>query len=144
MSYPDPDQPEDRTPAPPGGWIPLPEPAPPLGPQGPEPGGPYGYGQPAHGIPPRASVPLVHKPKSNLLSAILVTLLCCLPFGIVAIVYAAQVDTKWHAGDWHGAERASRAAKNWALAGVVCGILFSIVYVMIVLASGTSTTTTRY
>lgn len=34
-----------------------------------------------------------------LVQAILVTLCCCLPFGIVSIVYAAQVNTKVKAGD---------------------------------------------
>jgi hypothetical protein len=76
--------------------------------------------------------------------AIAVTLLCCLPFGIVAIVYAAQVDSKWNLGDWHGAERASRSAKNWAMAGVVCGIVLTVVYALIVVAAGPKATTTRY
>ena len=35
-----------------------------------------------------------------LVQAILTTLFCCLPFGIVAIVYAAQVNTKIEAGDY--------------------------------------------
>jgi len=35
--------------------------------------------------------------------AILCTLFCCLPFGIVAIVFAAQVDGKLAAGDYNGA-----------------------------------------
>jgi hypothetical protein len=80
----------------------------------------------------RASVPLGYKPKSNLVYAILVTLFCCMPFGIVAIVYAAQVDTKWNVGDWRGAERASRAAKNWALAGVVGGLIGTLLYIFVI------------
>jgi len=87
--------------------------------------------------------PLANKPKSNLVYAILVTLFCCLPFGIVAIVYAAQVDAKWNAGDWHGAERSARSAKNWALVGVVSGLLFSVIYVLIVAGSTGKTTTGR-
>ena len=71
------------------------------------------------------------------------TLFCCLPFGIVAIVYAAQVDSKWNGGDWHGADRASRSAKNWALVGVVSGLIFSFIYVLIV-ASSTKGTVRRY
>ena len=45
--------------------------------------------------------------------AIVVTLFCCLPFGIVAIVYAAQVNGKLHSGDFEGAKRSSQAAKLW-------------------------------
>ena len=38
-----------------------------------------------------------------LVQAILVTVFCCLPFGIPAIVFAAQVNSKVAAGDIHGA-----------------------------------------
>ena len=36
------------------------------------------------------------------------TLLCCLPAGIVSIVFAAQVDGKWNSGDYAGARRRPR------------------------------------
>ncbi|MGH8109014.1 MAG: CD225/dispanin family protein [Arenimonas sp.] len=46
--------------------------------------------------------------------AILATLLCCIPGGIVAIVYAAQVDGKLAAGDYQGALESSNNAKLWS------------------------------
>ena len=51
--------------------------------------------------------------------AILTTLFCCLPLGIVSIVYAAQVDGKRAAGDIAGARIASDKARFWALASAV-------------------------
>jgi Interferon-induced transmembrane protein len=48
--------------------------------------------------------------------AILTTLFCCLPLGIVSIVYAAQVDGKRAAGDIEGARTASQKAGFWAIA----------------------------
>jgi hypothetical protein len=107
---------------------------------------PYARGGSGYATPGAAygRAPLVNKPKSNLVMAILVTLFCCLPFGIVAIVYAAQVDSKWNVGDWHGAQRASQSAKNWATASVVCGIVFSVLYVLFMMSLGTTTTTTGY
>ena len=48
-----------------------------------------------------------------LAQAIIVTLLCCLPLGIPAIVFAAQVNGKIQAGDIPGAMQASRRAKMW-------------------------------
>lgn len=48
-----------------------------------------------------------------LVQAILVTIFCCLPFGIVSIVYAAQVNAKLDAGDVPGAMQASNNAKIW-------------------------------
>jgi hypothetical protein len=47
--------------------------------------------------------------------AILSTLFCCLPLGVVSIVYASQVDGKRAAGDVAGAQEASRKAGLWAL-----------------------------
>ena len=49
-----------------------------------------------------------------LVQAILVTLFCCLPFGIVAIVYAAQVNGRVQAGDTQGAISASQSVKMWS------------------------------
>ena len=51
---------------------------------------------------------------NHLVWAILVTIFCCLPFGIVSIVYAAQVNGKVAAGDIVGAREASQKAKIWA------------------------------
>lgn len=63
-----------------------------------------------------------------LVQAILVTLFCCLPFGIVSIVYAAQVNGKEQAGDLAGARQASRLAKKWVWAGFLSGFVFMLLY----------------
>ena len=55
--------------------------------------------------------------------AILVTIFCCLPFGIVSIVYAAQVNGKVAAGDIDGARDASEKAKTWAWVALGFGLL---------------------
>ncbi len=49
-----------------------------------------------------------------LVQAILVTIFCCQPFGIVSIVFAAQVNGKLESGDIEAARRTSRSAKIWA------------------------------
>lgn len=53
-------------------------------------------------------------PPNHLVWAILATLFCCLPGGIVAIVYAAQVESKFNAGDLAGAQSASDNARLWS------------------------------
>ena len=50
---------------------------------------------------------------THLAGAILSTLLCCLPLGIVSIVYAARVPGLVAAGDVAGARQASRSAAQW-------------------------------
>ncbi len=65
---------------------------------------------------------------NHLAQAILVTLLCCLPFGIVAIVYASQVNGRLQAGDIRGAIDASGKASTWVWVSFGAGLLVSIGY----------------
>lgn len=58
---------------------------------------------------------------NNLIWAILSTLFCCLPLGIVSIVYAAKVDGLAAAGDLAGAQEAADKAKTWACGQPVPG-----------------------
>jgi len=50
-----------------------------------------------------------------LIWAILCTLCCCLPGGIVSIVYSSKVDGLLAAGDIEAARDASSKAKMWAM-----------------------------
>lgn len=70
---------------------------------------------------------VVVKPQSYMLSAVLVTLFCCIPFGIVSIVYAAQVDSKFSAGDYAGAQQASNSARSWYHAALVSGLVIIVI-----------------
>jgi len=74
-----------------------------------------------------------------LVQAILTTVFCCLPLGIVSIVYAAQVNGKVAAGDRAGALESSRNARLWAWisfgAGLVLVVLpIGAIMVLVVLA----------
>jgi hypothetical protein len=90
-------------------------------------GGLGGYGGPGYGGPGYAGPP----PNSYLVWAILATLFCCVPFGIVSIVFAAQVDSKWTAGDYYGAMDSSRKAKNWLIASASVGGAVAVIYLII-------------
>ena len=75
-----------------------------------------------------------------LVEAILVTVLCgCgMPFGIVGIVYAAQVNTKQQAGDSEGAEKARREAAKWTKIGFWVGLGCMMLYILFWLVLGIS------
>lgn len=63
--------------------------------------------------------------------SIVVTLLCCLPVGVVAIVFASQVDSKRQHGDIAGAMASSKKAKTWCWVAFAIGMVqwvLSIVY----------------
>ncbi len=67
------------------------------------------------------------KPDNFLLWSILSTVLCCLPLGIVAIIYANKVDTLWATGDKAGAIDAAKKAKIFTFISLGCGIVSFIV-----------------
>ena len=62
-------------------------------------------------------------PPTNLVWAIITTVLCCLPAGIVAIIYALKVTNKYREGDIEGAKRASEVGAWWCIASIILGIL---------------------
>jgi len=80
---------------------------------------------PSSGAP--ASVP-------NYLVPAIISLFCCLPLGIVGVIFAAQVNSKVAAGDTAGALDSSKKAKMFSfiaiglgLAGIICYVLFVVI-----------------
>jgi hypothetical protein len=68
--------------------------------------------------------------------AILTTIFCCLPFGIVSIVYAAQVNGQVAAGDHSGALESSRKAKMWAWIAFGTGFVLIFGYIAVTVLFG--------
>lgn len=68
------------------------------------------------------------QPKNWLIESILVTLFCCLPLGIVGIVNAAQVSSRYASGDYDGSLRASQEAGKWTKIGFFVGIGVLVLY----------------
>ena len=73
-----------------------------------------------------------------LVQSILATLFCCLPFGIVSIVFAAQANTKKGEGDIAGAMEAAGKAKTWAWVSFAAGLVVGVLYILLVVAAGGS------
>jgi predicted secreted protein len=89
--------------------------------------------------PPGA--PVSRDVPSYMVQSILVTLFCCIPFGIPAIVNASQVETKVRLGDLAGALESSRKARLWCWwaflpSAVAVGLYFVAALVAIVLEGG--------
>ena len=131
--FPPPPPPPGDDPTGGGAPPPPPPPPPPYGGQ-PQYGQQYGqqqYGQYAAGG--YGGAPVGSPPNNFLVPAILVTLFCCLPAGIVSIVYAAQVNSKWTAGDVAGAQTAAKNAKTWTFVSLGVGLVFIVLYVMLMI-----------
>jgi eukaryotic-like serine/threonine-protein kinase len=91
--------------------------------------GPSGY---APGSMPSSSAYL----PNYLPQAILVTVFCCIPLGVVSIIYAAQVNTKLANGDYAGAKTASDNAKLWCWIAFGVGFALNALFFLASLSSG--------
>lgn len=63
------------------------------------------------------------RPSNYLGWAIAATILCCVPLGVVAIIYSASVNSKFDRGDIAGAEKASDTAQWLIILSIVLGLV---------------------
>lgn len=84
---------------------------------------------PQPGYPP--PVPPGQAPNNYLVWSILVTLFCCLPLGIVAIVKSSQVNGLWAQGQYAEAQNAANSAKTWAIWSMVIGLVVIAIYAIV-------------
>jgi Interferon-induced transmembrane protein len=64
-----------------------------------------------------AQAPLSNIPNHlplSIVSAVMTLCCCCIPFGIIPVIFSTQVNTKMANGDFVGAKRDSDNAKLWA------------------------------
>lgn len=73
---------------------------------------------------------------NNLVWAILSTIFCCLPLGIVSIIHAAKVNSLLATGDIAGARDASEKAKKWAIWSALAWVVLVILYIIFVVVLG--------
>ena len=109
-NYPPPPPPGSYPPPPPGGF-------PPPG------GGPVPGGAP---------------PDNNLVWAILSTVLCCLPLGIVSIIKSTQVSGLWASGRYAEAQQSADDAKKFAIWGAIAGVVVGVLYIIYIAVVGAS------
>lgn len=94
------------------------------------------------------TVPPPAQPQPNipnyLVFSILTTIFCCLPFGIVALVYSVGVNSALDAGNIPAALEKSAKAKTWCIVSAASAVVVAILYVIfiVVLGFGAAMTTT--
>lgn len=71
-------------------------------------------------------------PKNWLVESILVTVLCCLPFGIAGILSANKVESRYNMGDYDGAMQASKDAAKWTKLGFFISLIGIILYFILI------------
>jgi hypothetical protein len=102
---------------------------------------------PAPGTPP-SNVPLQYNPGATLMpasvpnymvQAVLVTLFCCLPLGIVGIIRSGEVNKRLAANDYAGALAASQSTRTILWWGFGTGLVVIILWTIVQLANVANT-----
>jgi hypothetical protein len=57
---------------------------------------------------------------------------------VASIVFAAQVNSKWNAGDAAGAQEASDKARKFALWATIIGVVFLVLYIILIVVGAAS------
>lgn len=72
-------------------------------------------------------------PKNWLVESILVTILCCLPLGIVGIINATKVESLWNSGQRDASLKASQEAGKWVKIAFFSGIVVMGLYILLMI-----------
>ncbi|MBN2223685.1 MAG: CD225/dispanin family protein [Deltaproteobacteria bacterium] len=64
--------------------------------------------------------------------AVILTFICCMPLGAVALIFAAQVNGRQIAGQWQEAKKSSESARLWCWIAFGAGIVFWTFYIIII------------
>ena len=73
---------------------------------------------------------IMMKPNNHMALAILTTICCCLPLGIVAIVKASSVDSLYVAKQYTAAMAAANEAQNRWYAGIFISLIIWGIYIL--------------
>ena len=81
---------------------------------------------------------------TELIAGVIVTLLCCLPAGIVAIIYAAGANSAYGMGDVATGDAKKATASKWILAAVILSVTVTALFIILSLVAGASSTPSTY
>lgn len=88
---------------------------------------------PPPGYPPQQ--PVGQAPSNYLVWSILVTIFCCIPFGIVAIVKSSQVNGLWAQGRYAEAQASAASARKWIIWSVVAALIVDAIVIAVNVAN---------
>lgn len=72
--------------------------------------------------------------RDYLIWSILATLFCCLPFGIVSIVYSVKANSAYDAGNYDEHIQNANSAKTWLIWSVVLGLIVMAIQIAVCFA----------
>ena len=75
---------------------------------------------------------------NNLVWAILSTVFCCLPLGIVSIIKSTQVSGLWAQGQHAAAQQSAQDAKKFAMWAAIAGVIVGVLWIILQVVVGVS------
>ena len=73
-----------------------------------------------------------------LILSIISTLCCCLPFGVVGIVFSAKINSAMLAGNLEEAQNNAKMAKIWIIVSFAIGLLTWLIYMVLIVTGAVS------
>jgi hypothetical protein len=80
--------------------------------------------------PTVTNTPPTPMPKTWFVESILVTIFCCIPFGIIGIIKSNEVEPLWIAGHHEQALIKANEAKKWVMWGFFSMLIFIVLYIL--------------
>ena len=77
--------------------------------------------------PLNASPPVANNLVLAIIASVASLMFCCLPHGVVSLIFATQVNKKAEAGDIQGATNAAKQAKMWAWISIIVSALWFVI-----------------
>lgn len=73
-----------------------------------------------------------------LILSIISTLCCCLPFGVVGIVFSAKINSAMLAGNLEEAQNNAKMARIWIIVSFAIGLLTCLIYMVLIVTGAVS------
>ena len=73
-----------------------------------------------------------------LILSIISTLCCCLPFGVVGIVFSAKINSAMMAGNLEEAQNNAKMARIWIIVSFAIGLLTWLIYMVLIVTGAVS------
>jgi hypothetical protein len=66
-----------------------------------------------------------------IIATVVSIIFCCLPHGLISLIYAMQVNKKAAAGDMAGAAASAASAKTWGMISIIVAVVWFILAIIL-------------
>jgi heme/copper-type cytochrome/quinol oxidase subunit 2 len=66
----------------------------------------------------------------------IISIFCCWPLAIPAIIFATQVQSKWAMGDFAGAQDSANKARTFSLIAIILGVTWVVLWLLFTFVFG--------